>query len=80
MNGMDVRYINPFLTAVQNIFETMIEVIGCVVFSFPESVALQLASALLDDTLTQVNPNVAKAGGEKRWPEIDPILPDLHLV
>jgi chemotaxis protein CheX len=90
---MDVRYINPFLTAVQNIFETMInvaytlgkpslkkdnvttyeisgiigitgEVNGCVVVSFPESVALQLASALLGDELTQVNDDCKDAIGE----------------
>jgi len=90
---MDVRYINPFLTAVQNIFETMInvtytlgkptlkkddissyeisgiigitgEVTGCVVVSFPESVALQLASALLDDELAQMNDDCKDAIGE----------------
>ena len=90
---MDVNYINPFLKAVQNIFETMInvpfslgkpalkkddipshevsgvigitgEVIGCVVVSFPESVALQLASALLQDKLTKVGQDCTDAIGE----------------
>lgn len=90
---MDVRYINPFLTAVQNVFETMIdipfslgkpsvkkateapheisgiigitgEVIGSVVVSFPEAIALQLASALLGDELTTVNSDCTDAIGE----------------
>lgn len=90
---MDVNYINPFLQAVQNIFETMIdvpftlgkpalkkdnipsyeisgiigitgEVVGCVVVSFPESVALQLASALLQDELTQIDGDCTDAIGE----------------
>ncbi len=90
---MDVRYINPFLTAVQNVFETMInipfdlgkpsvkreaaapfevsgiigitgEVIGSVVVSFPENIALQLASALLGDQLTTVNADCTDAIGE----------------
>ena len=105
---MDVKYINPFLLAVQNIFETMIqlpfklgkatlkkedttsyeisgsigitgEITGCVVVSFPEPVALQLASALLEDELTEVNADCTDAIGEianmvagdakKRFPE-----------
>ena len=90
---MDVNYINPFLQAIQNIFETMIdvqfavgkptlkkdnipsyevsgiigisgEVVGCVVVSFPESVALQLASVLLEDNLTEVNSDCTDAIGE----------------
>ena len=90
---MDVRYINPFLIAVQNVFETMInipfklgkptikkddvpsyeisgiigisgEVTGCVVVSFSEGIALQLASALLDEELTEVNGDCTDAIGE----------------
>lgn len=90
---MDIKYINPFLLAVQNVFETMIqvpytlnkpilkadvmssydvsgiigitgEVIGCVVVSFPTDIALQLASALLDDTLTQIDDDSTDAIGE----------------
>lgn len=90
---MDVRYINPFLIAVQNVFEKMInlpftlgkptikkenipsyeissiigisgEVIGCVVVSFPEEIALQLASALLDEEIKEVNEDCTDAIGE----------------
>ena len=90
---MDIKYINPFLLAVQNVFETMIEVpytlgkpaikkentasfevsgiigitgevIGCVVVSFPKHIALQLASALLDDTLTEIDEDSTDAIGE----------------
>ncbi len=90
---MDVNYINPFLTAVQNVFETMIEipytlgkpslkkqdmtsfevsgiigisgeVIGCVVVSFPESIAMQLASALLGEEIKEVNEDCTDAIGE----------------
>jgi chemotaxis protein CheX len=90
---MDIKYINPFLLAVQNVFETMInipytlgkpflkkdamssydvsgiigitgEVIGCVVVSFPEDIALQLASALLEDTLTEIDEDSTDAIGE----------------
>jgi chemotaxis protein CheX len=90
---MDIKYINPFLLAVQNVFETMIhipytlnkpiikddsmssfdvsgiigitgEVIGCVVVSFPTDIALQLASALLDETLTEIDDDSTDAIGE----------------
>ncbi len=90
---MDVRYINPFLNAVQNVFETMInvpyslgkpslkkdfnsshevsgiigisgEVTGCVVVSFPETIALQLASELLGETFTKVDADCTDAIGE----------------
>ena len=90
---MDIKYINPFLMAVQNVFETMIsipyklgkpflkndpvssydvsgiigitgEVTGCVVVSFPEDIALQLASELLDDTLTEIDDDSTDAIGE----------------
>lgn len=90
---MDVKYINPFLTAIQNVFETMIdipytlgkptikkdriasydvsgiigisgEVAGCVVISFPKRIALQLASALLDDDLQTVDEDCTDAIGE----------------
>lgn len=90
---MDVRYINPFLSAVQNVFETMIkvpyklgkptlkidntasyevsgiigitgDVNGCVVVSFPLKIALQLASALIDENLTEVDADCTDAIGE----------------
>jgi len=90
---MDVRYVNPFLNAVQNIFETMIdipfslgkpsikkeatasheisgiigitgEVIGSVVVSFPETIAIQLASELLGEVLEEVNADCTDAIGE----------------
>ena len=90
---MDVRYINPFLSAVQNVFETMItvpyklgkpnlkgddkasfevsgiigisgQVTGCVVVSFPVNIALQLASALIGETLTEVDADCTDAIGE----------------
>lgn len=90
---MDVNYINPFLIAVQNIFDTMIEVpftlgkpsikkdnvpsheisgiiglsggvSGCVVISLSEAIALQLASALLDEELTEVDEDCTDAIGE----------------
>lgn len=90
---MDVRYINPFLSAVQNVFETMIkvpytlgkpalkhddtasfevsgiigisgEVSGCIVVSFPEKIALQLASALIGETITEVDADCTDAIGE----------------
>ena len=90
---MDVNYINPFITAIQNVFETMIdlpfklgkpvikkkdttsyevsgiigisgEVTGCVVVSYPEKIALKLASALLDEELKEVNEDCTDAIGE----------------
>ncbi len=90
---MDVKYINPFLSAVKNVFETMIEVpytlgkptikkdmtstfeisgiigisgevTGCVVVSFPEKIALELASALLGEKLEKVNSDCTDAIGE----------------
>lgn len=90
---MDVRYVNPFLTAVQNFFETMVdipfslgkpgikkeatasheisgiigitgEVIGSVVVSFPEKIALELAGSLLGEELTEVNADCTDAIGE----------------
>lgn len=90
---MDVRYINPFLTAVQNVFETMIdvpfslgkpsikknaeapheisgiigitgEVIGSVVVSFPEEIALQLSSALIGEELKTIDGDCTDAIGE----------------
>jgi chemotaxis protein CheX len=90
---MDIKYINPFLLAVQNVFETMIqvpytlgkpflkkdpvssydvsgiigitgEVIGCVVVSFPNQIALQLASELLQEPLTEINSDSTDAIGE----------------
>jgi chemotaxis protein CheX len=90
---MDVRYINPFLSAIQNVFETMVnipftlgkpglkkdditshevsgiigisgEVTGSVVVSFPESVALQIASALLGSELQKVDGDCTDTIGE----------------
>jgi chemotaxis protein CheX len=90
---MDARFINPFLIAVQNIFETMIDVnfklgkpslkkdtvpsyevsgiiglsgsvSGCVVLNLSKDIALQLASALLDEKLTEVNEDCTDAIGE----------------
>lgn len=90
---MDIRYINPFLSAVQNVFETMInvpytlgkpslkknqtssyeisgiigisgEVTGCVVVSFPEVIALELASELLGEKMEKVNEDCTDAIGE----------------
>ncbi len=90
---MDVRYINPFLVAVQNIFDTMIDVpfnlgkptikkdgvpshkissiigisgdvSGCVVISLSEKIALQLASALLDEELIELDGDCTDAIGE----------------
>ncbi len=90
---MNVDYINPFVTAVFNIFKTMIdlplqlgkpslkkdrmstyevsgiigisgEVIGCVVVSFPENVAKNVASALLDDDIKEVDDDCTDAIGE----------------
>ncbi len=90
---MDVRYVNPFLTAIQNFFETMVEipfslgkptikkeatasheisgiigitgeVLGSVVVSFPEKIALALAGSLLGEEMTEVNADCTDAIGE----------------
>jgi len=90
---MDVRYINPFLKSVKNVFNTMInvpftlgkpglkkdnipsyeisgiigisgEVTGCVVVSLSQGVAIQLASALLDEEVGSMNDDCADAIGE----------------
>ncbi len=90
---MNVNYINPFLKAVRNVFDTMIEVPftlgkpnikpddvpkfeisgiigisgdvqGCVVISLSKGIALQLASALLDEKLTEINGDCTDAIGE----------------
>jgi chemotaxis protein CheX len=90
---MDVRYINPFLTAVKDVFETMInvsfsigkpclkkdgipphevssiigisgEVTGSVVINLSEKTALQLASALLGDEVSQLDEDCVDAIGE----------------
>ncbi len=90
---MDVRFINPFLVAVQNIFDTMIdvpfklgkptikkkdlpshevsgiigisgEVSGCVVVSFTEEIALQLASELLGEKIETIDEDCSDAIGE----------------
>lgn len=90
---MDVKYINPFLTAAANVFETMIEVpfslgkptlktdreptydissiiglsgdvTGCVVINLSEEIALQLASGLLGETMTELDDDCTDAIGE----------------
>jgi len=90
---MDVRYINPFLLAVRDVFDTMIEVpftlgkpvlkkddtpshevsgiiglsgevSGCVVISLSQKSALQLASALLDEEITELDEDCTDAIGE----------------
>jgi len=90
---MDVEYINPFVIAVQNIFETMIDlsfnlgqptlkkesepayevsgviglsgsVSGCVVINLSKDIALQLASALLDEEFSELNEDCTDAIGE----------------
>ncbi len=90
---MDVRYINPFLIATQNVFETMIQlsvklgkptiktkpeclyevssiigmsglVSGSVVINMSDKIALQLASGLLDEDITEINSDCTDAIGE----------------
>lgn len=90
---MDVRYINPFLSAIKNVFETMLGLpfnlgkpqlkqdsqptydvsafiglsgtaTGCVVLCLSKPMTLNLASALCQDTFTEINPDVTDALGE----------------
>jgi chemotaxis protein CheX len=90
---MDVKYINPFLVAVENIFNTMLDlpfrlgqpalkkdpvpnhevssiiglsgdVSGCVVINLSTSLALRLASALLDEEITDIDEDCIDAIGE----------------
>ncbi len=90
---MNVDYINPFLGALENVFETMIgrpldigkpglrgadsrfyevsgiigisgEIEGCVVLNLTKEVALDLAGALLDETVVEVNEDCTDAIGE----------------
>jgi chemotaxis protein CheX len=90
---MDVRYINPFLAAVKDVFETMIEVsfsvgkpclkkdsiplhevssiigisgevTGSVVINLSEKTALQLASALIGEQLSELDEDCVDAIGE----------------
>ena len=90
---MDVKFINPFIVAVQNIFDTMIDlsfslgkpvlkkdkmpsyeisgiiglsgsVSGCVVINLSKEIALQLASALLDEEFTELDDDCTDAIGE----------------
>jgi chemotaxis protein CheX len=90
---MDVKFINPFIVAVQNIFDTMIDlsfslgkpalkkdnvpsyeisgiiglsgsVSGCVVINLSKEIALQLASALLDEEFTEFDDDCIDAIGE----------------
>ena len=90
---MDVRYINPFLGSIKNVFDTMInvpfnvgkpkikedntplydvsgiiglsgDVTGCVVINLSKAVALQLASALLYEEMTELDADCTDAIGE----------------
>ena len=90
---MNVEYINPFLIAVQNVFDTMIdlpyklgkptikssslteydvsgiigisgEVIGCVVVSFSNQIAIKVGSCLLGEELKEVDSDCTDAIGE----------------
>ena len=90
---MDVKYINPFLVAVENVFNTMLElpftlgkpalkkepvpeneissiiglsgdVTGCVVINLSRKLALRLASALLDEEITDIDEDCTDAIGE----------------
>ncbi len=90
---MDAKYINPFLVAVKNIFDTMLsvpftlgkpalkkepvpdhevssiiglsgDVTGCVVINLSRELALRLASALLDETITEIDEDATDAIGE----------------
>ncbi|MEJ2638241.1 MAG: chemotaxis protein CheX [Desulfosarcinaceae bacterium] len=90
---MDVKYINPFVVAIKNVFKTMIDVpftlgqpalkkdrtpsfeissiiglsgnvSGCVVINLSTPVALQLVSALLGDTVTEIDEDTIDAIGE----------------
>jgi chemotaxis protein CheX len=90
---MDIAYINPFLSAIKEVFETMIEVTfsigkpclkkegvpshevssiigisgevsGSVVINLSEKTALQLASALLGDQLSELDSDCVDAIGE----------------
>jgi chemotaxis protein CheX len=90
---MDVKYINPFVVAIKNVFNTMIDVpftlgqpalkkdrtpsfeissiiglsgnvSGCVVINLSTPVALQLVSALLGDTVTEIDDDTIDAIGE----------------
>ena len=91
--AVDVKYINPFLVAVENVFNTMLElpftlgkpslkkepvpdhevsgiiglsgdVSGCVVINLSRELALRLASALLDDEITDIDEDCTDAIGE----------------
>ncbi len=90
---MDVRYINPFLTSLSNLFQTMLQVpfllgkpylkkdrdplyeisaiigisgnvTGSVVISLSNTVAVQLASALIGEELEEPNADCVDALGE----------------
>ena len=91
---MDVKYINPFLTSIRNVFDTMLQipfeigkpflkedsspprydisgiiglsgtVTGCVVLNLSRELALQVASALTGEELTEVDDDCTDAIGE----------------
>lgn len=90
---MDVAYIKPFVDAVENLFNTMLNlpfslekpyikkepvpeyeiagiiglsggVSGCVVVNMREALALQLASELLDEVMTELDDDCIDAIGE----------------
>jgi chemotaxis protein CheX len=107
---MDVRYINPFVAGIKNVFATMIAlpftlhkpsikknrmpdfeisciiglsgpVVGCVVISLKEKLALELASALTQETFESFDADAVDAIGEitnmivgnakSNFPEVD---------
>jgi chemotaxis protein CheX len=90
---VDIKYIDPFLRAVENVFNTMLElpfslgkpslkkdpvpehevssiiglsgdVTGCVVINLTRDLALRLASALLDEDITDIDEDCTDAIGE----------------
>ena len=90
---MDVKYINPFLASIRNVFDTMLQipftigkpslkedpvpryevsgiiglsgnVSGCVVLNLSEELALQLASALTGEKVTELDEDCTDAIGE----------------
>lgn len=90
---MDVKYINPFISAVKKLFNTMIEVpfqlgnpmlkkgsvpeyeisgiiglsgsvTGCIVINLSKEIAFQLVSALVGDTVEELDDDCTDAIGE----------------
>ena len=90
---MDVKFINPFISSIKRVFETMVKVkvcigkpvvrhdacasadvsgiigfsgdaVGCVVLSFPKSVACSIASQFAGTEIDENHPDFADAVGE----------------